>query len=90
VPYHGYFYKVLTAQGPDAPGGALNYIVGGKMMGGFGMVAWPARYGVSGIMTFIVNHEGVVYEKNLGAKTAAVASTMTRFDPDKGWRKVEP
>ena len=66
-PYHGYFYKVLTAQGPNAPGGAIDYIVNGRMIGGFGLVAWPARYGDSGVMTFMVNHDGVVYQKNLGA-----------------------
>ena len=71
VPYHGYYYKLLTGQGKDAPGGAYDYLVRGKMMGGFGVVAYPAQYGSSGIMTFIVNHDGVVYQKDLGPKTAS-------------------
>jgi hypothetical protein len=87
-PYHGYFYKILKAQGKNAPGGAYSYVVKGKMMGGFALVAYPASYGTSGIMTFIVNHDGVVYEKDLG-KTATVAQAMTSFDPDQSWRKIE-
>jgi hypothetical protein len=89
IPYHGYYYKILTGQGKDAPGGAYDYLVRGKMMGGFGMVAYPAQYGSSGIMTFIVNHDGVVYQKDLGPKTASVAQAMTRFDPDKTWTAVK-
>jgi Protein of unknown function (DUF2950) len=89
VPYHGYYYKLLTGQGKDAPGGAYDYLVRGKMMGGFGVVAYPAQYGSSGIMTFIVNHDGVVYQKDLGAKTASVAQSMTRFNPDKTWTAVK-
>jgi hypothetical protein len=89
VAYHGYYYKLLTGQGKDAPGGAYDYLVRGKMMGGFGMVAYPAQYGSSGIMTFIVNHDGVVYQKDLGAKTASVAQSMTRFNPDKTWTPVK-
>jgi hypothetical protein len=85
-PYHGYYFRVLTAQGPDAPGGAFGYVVNGKMIGGFALVAWPAEYGVSGIRTLIINHEGVVYEKDLGAGTAAAARRMTRFNPDKSWQ----
>jgi hypothetical protein len=69
-PYHGYYFRVLKSQGPDAAGGALDYVVNGKMIGGFALVAWPAEYGVSGIGTFIINHDGVVYEKDLGAATA--------------------
>jgi hypothetical protein len=88
VPYHGYYYKILTGQGKDAPGGAYDYIVRGKMMGGFGMVAYPAQYGSSGITTFIVNHDGVVYQKDLGPKTAEIARSMTRFNPDKTWKKL--
>lgn len=90
VPYHGYYYKLLTGQGKDAPGGAYDYLVKGKMMGGFGVVAYPAQYGSSGIMTFIVNHDGVVYQKDLGAKTASVAQSMTKFNPDKTWTPVKP
>jgi Protein of unknown function (DUF2950) len=89
-PYHGYLYRILTAQGSDAPGGAYDYIVGGRMIGGFALVAYPARWGASGVMTLIVNHDGVVYEKNLGATTAATASRMTRFDPDSTWSKTQP
>jgi hypothetical protein len=90
VPYHGYYYKMLTGQGPDAPGGAYDYMVRGKMIGGFALVAYPARYGSSGIMTFIVNHDGVVYEKDLGPKTATTAQSMTRFNPDKTWKPLAP
>jgi hypothetical protein len=89
IPYHGYYYKLLTGQGKDAEGGAYDYLVRGKMMGGFGMVAYPAQYGSSGIMTFIVNHDGVVYQKDLGPKTASVAQSMTRFNPDKTWTPVK-
>jgi len=88
VPYHGYYYKILTWQGKDAPDGAYDYLVRGKMMGGFAMVAYPAQYGSSGIMTFIVNHDGVVYQKDLGPKTAQIATSMARFNPDKTWKKV--
>ncbi len=90
TPYHGYYFKVLTSQGPNAPGGAVDYVVNGRMIGGFGLVAWPARYGDSGVMTFIVNHDGVVYQKDLGPQTAEVAPTITRFDPDPGWQKAQP
>ena len=88
-PYHGYHYRILTAQGRDAPGGAYGYVVRGKMIGGFALVAYPARWGVSGVMTFIVSHDGVVYQKNLGGRTAAVASKMTRFNPDATWSKAQ-
>jgi hypothetical protein len=90
TPYHGYFFKVLTGQGPNAPGGAADYIVKGRMIGGFGLVAWPARFDDSGIMTFIVNHDGVVYQKDLGPQTAKIAPTISRFDPDQSWQKTEP
>jgi len=89
VPYHGYFFKILKAQGSNAPGGAYDYIVNGSMIGGFGMVAYPARYGASGVMTFVVNHDGIVYEKNLGKDTAKIAQTIKLFDPDKTWKKVK-
>jgi len=89
VPYHGYFYKILKSQGKNATGGAYDYVVKGKMIGGFALVAYPAEYGASGIMTFIVNHDGVVYQKDLGKDTARIASTMTKYDPDKTWKKVE-
>jgi hypothetical protein len=86
-PYHGYFYKVLTSQGPDARGGAQDYIIKGLMIAGFALIAWPAEYGVSGIKTFVVNHDGVVYEKDLGPTTGRVAPTITRYNPDKTWQE---
>ncbi len=88
-PYHGYYYKILTAQGKDAPGGAYDYIVNGKMIGGFALVAWPARWGASGVMTFVCNHDGVVFEKNLGKDTAAEAAKMTVYNPDTTWTKSQ-
>jgi hypothetical protein len=88
-PYHGYYYRILKAQGPAAEGGAVNYVVKGEMIGGFALVAWPAEYGVSGVKTFIVNHRGIVYEKDLGATTAVLARQMTVFNPDKGWHTVD-
>jgi hypothetical protein len=88
IPYHGYYYKVLTRQGPNAPGGALDYVVRGKMIGGFALVAYPAQYGNSGVMTFLVNHQGTIYEKDLGPQTAAVAGGMTAFNPDSTWQRV--
>jgi len=84
--YQGYYFRLLKSQGPDSPGGAFDYVLNGKMIGGFALVAWPAEYGVSGILTFIINHDGVVFEKDLGALTAAQARRMTRFNPDKSWR----
>lgn len=88
-PYHGYLYKILSEQGPHAPGGAYNYMVNGHMIGGFAVVAEPAEYGNSGIVTFIVNQSGVVYQKDLGDDTAKVAASITRFDPGPGWTKVQ-
>ena len=88
-PYWGYYYKILKAQGENAPGGAYDYVIKGKMIGGFALVAYPAEYGASGIMTFIVNHDGVVYQKDLGKETGKIASAMTKFDPDETWKKVE-
>ncbi|WP_286530849.1 DUF2950 domain-containing protein [Variovorax sp. J31P179] len=87
--YHGYHFKILKAQGPNAPGGAYDYVIGNRMRGGFALVAWPVKYGETGVMSFMVNHDGVLYEKNLGAGTDAAARAMTRFDPDAGWRKVD-
>jgi hypothetical protein len=86
--YHGYHYRILTAQGQFAQGGAYDYRVKGRMIGGFALVAYPARWGVSGVMTFMCNHDGVVYEKNLGNETTGTARAMTRFDPDPTWTKV--
>jgi len=88
-PFHGYYFRILTAQGPAAPGGAQSYVVNGNMTGGFALVAWPAEYGNSGIMTFIVNHDGIVYEKDSGEDTAAIASQMKDYNPDDTWRKAE-
>ena len=88
IPYHGYYYKVLTRQGPSASGGALDYVVRGKMIGGFALVAYPAQYGNSGVMTFLVNHQGIVYEKDLGPQTASIAAGMTAFNPDSTWQRV--
>jgi hypothetical protein len=87
-PYHGYYFKILTRQGPNAPGGAIDYVVKGKMMGGFALVAYPAEYQNSGVMTFLVNHQGVVYEKDLGPNTAGIASGMTAYNPDGTWQRV--
>jgi hypothetical protein len=87
-PYHGYYYKILTAQGADNPGGAYSYIVRGKMIGGFALVAYPARWGASGVMTFMCNHRGVVYEKNIGKDTVAIAERITRYNPDASWKKA--
>ncbi len=89
APYHGYLYRLLFAQGPDAPGGAYDFVVRGHMIGGFALVAIPAQYGVSGVMTFIVSHDGVVYEKDLGVNTAQAAGAIKAFSPDRTWRKVE-
>lgn len=88
-PYHGYNYRILTAQGKDAPGGAYSYFVKGKMIGGFAVVAYPAEYGNSGIMTFIVNYDGKVFQKNLGPNTAAAAKSMKEYNPDKTWTEVK-
>lgn len=87
--YHGYRYRILSAQGKDAPGGAYDYLVGDKLLGGFAVVAWPAAYRASGVMTFVVNHDGVVYEKDLGPQTASIAGGMTRYNPDPTWRKAQ-
>jgi len=87
--YRGYHYKILTKQGKSAPGGAFDYMVGNKLLGGFAVVAWPATYRVSGVTTFLVNYDGTVYEKDLGPQTASIASAMTVFNPDKTWRKAE-
>jgi hypothetical protein len=89
MPYHGYYYRMLTAQGKDAQGGARNFVVKGRMLGGFAVVAYPATYGNSGIMTFITNQDGKVYEKDLGDGTAATAQAMKAFNPDTSWKEVK-
>jgi hypothetical protein len=87
IPYHGYYYRILKSQGPDAPGGAYDYVAQGRMIGGHALIAWPASYGNSGVMTFLVNHDGAVYEKDLGPDTAATAQKIVRFNPDKNWKR---
>ena len=89
APYHGYFYRILLAQGPDAHGGAYDFVVRGHMIGGFALVAYPASYGASGIMTFIVNQDGVVYQKDLGPKTAQAANAMKTYNPDRTWAEAD-
>lgn len=85
APYHGYYFKVLTAQGASAPGGARSWIVGDAMTGGFALVAWPAEYGLTGVMTFLVGPDGVIRQKDLGTDTATLAEAVTTFDPDPSW-----
>ena len=87
-PFHGYRFKVLTAQGASAPGGAYDYIINGNMVAGFALVAYPAHWGESGVMTFIVNQWGKVYERNLGQDSADIGAAMTEFDPDSDWTAV--
>ena len=85
VPFHGYYFQELLKQGADAKGGAKDYVVNGKMTGGFAYVAYPAEYGVSGVMTFLINQGRVVYQKDRGKTTADAAAAMTEFKPDKSW-----
>ena len=89
-PYRGYHFKILTRQGKNAPGGAYNYVINGRMIAGFAMVAYPAEYGESGVMTFIVSHNGKVYQKDLGKESAAIGAKMLTFDPGAGWMQVAP
>jgi len=89
IPYYGYYFKILKAQGPKAPGGAYNYVINGHMVAGYALVAWPAEYNVSGVMTFIVNQNGTVYQKDLGPKTAAIAKAMTLYNPDRTWKRAQ-
>jgi len=88
-PFHGYYYHILTAQGANAPGGAKSYLTDGKLTGGFAFIAYPAEYRNSGVMTFVVDQSGVVYQKDLGPKTADIASQMTAYNPDKTWVTAE-
>lgn len=89
IPYHGYYFRILKAQGPDAPGGAKTYVRSARMTGGFALIAWPAGYGASGITTFQVNQDGIVFQKDLGPNTAEAVAKITRFDPDLTWARVE-
>jgi hypothetical protein len=89
APYHGYFYRILTKQGQAAPGGAREYMVRGEMIAGFAVIAYPAEYGVSGIMTFMASHDGAMYETDLGKQTAAKVSTITEFNPDERWSRAD-
>ncbi len=88
-PYYGYYYRILKAQGPNAPGGAMDYVIRDHMIGGFALIAYPASYGSSGIMSFIVSYEGDVYQKDLGPKTTEIAQKITAYDPDSSWTKVD-
>jgi len=87
VAYYGYHYRILKGQGPDARGGAYDYVAQGRMIGGFALVAWPATYGNSGVMTFVVNHDGVVFEKDLGPDTASAVQKILKFNPDQSWKR---
>ncbi|WP_374088951.1 DUF2950 domain-containing protein [Methylomicrobium lacus] len=89
TPFHGYLYKILTRQGSNVPGGKYDYIINGNMIAGFALVAFPAVYGSSGIMTFVVNHRGKIYQKNLGPKTTELVAAMKAFDPDASWEAVD-
>ena len=88
-PYHGYYFRVLREQGSNAPGGPHKYVAGKFMIGGFGLVAWPAEYGVTGVHTFIVNQDDTVFEKDLGPQTSSLAAAMVRYDPDNSWNPVD-
>jgi hypothetical protein len=89
APYHGYHFRVITAQGADAPGGGFSYDINGNMLAGYAMVAWPADYGNSGIMTFLVNSNGIIYQKDLGEKTAEIAPAIKEYNPDGTWSRAE-
>ena len=88
IPYHGYYYKILTSQGKNAPGGEYDYVVNGNMIFGYALIAFPADYGNSGVMTFIINQHDTVFEKDLGKETATLAATIEKYDPDESWKKV--
>jgi hypothetical protein len=88
-PFHGYYFKILKGQGPSARLGQLDYVVGGAMLGGFALIAWPAQYGVTGIQTFMVSYDGVVYQKDLGPDTTSIAPAIDRYDPNETWVRTE-
>lgn len=89
APYHGYYFKILTRQGPAAPGGRYGYIINGNMIAGYALIAYPSKWGSSGVMTFIINQQGRVYQKNLGANTAKIATAIAEYNPDPSWKLVE-
>ena len=89
APFYGYHFRILTAQGKAAPGGAMDYVAGGEMARGFALIAWPAQYDVTGVMTFVVGSDGVVYERDLGRDTVALARRITRYDPGESWSAVD-
>jgi hypothetical protein len=89
VPFHGYYFKILTKQGEHAAGGKYDYVVNGNMVGGFGLVAFPSDWGMSGVMTFIVNQQGKVFQKNLGPDTMKIAQEMQSYDPDETWKPAK-
>jgi hypothetical protein len=88
-PFHGYYFRILKAQGPHAPGGKYNYIINGNMIAGYALIAYPDKWGSSGVMTFIVNQQGRVYQKNLGPNTGKLAPAITQYDPDPNWKLVK-
>ncbi len=90
IPYHGYYFKILTKQGANAPNGKYDYVINGNMIAGFALVGWPADYGTSGIMTFVISQQGVVYQKDLGADTAKLAAAMDEYNPDASWKELKP
>jgi hypothetical protein len=89
TPFHGYVFRMLEKQGPNAPGGAMDYVVDGRMVGGFGVIATPAQWGVTGVQVFLVSHSGQVYQRNLGPNTARIAAGITAYDPGPGWQEVQ-
>ena len=89
TPYHGYYFKILSSQGSSAPGGKYDYVINGNMIAGFALVAFPAKYGSSGVMTFIINHQGKLYQKNSGPKTSEIATALKKYDPDSSWDVVD-
>lgn len=89
MPFHGYYFKILKGQGPAAPGGRYSYVINGNMIGGFAAVAYPANYGVSGVMTFIINQQGRVYQKDLGVNTATITAGLTEYNPDASWKLID-
>jgi len=88
TPFHGYYFKILKGQGPAAALGTLDFVVNGAMIGGFALIAYPSMYQVTGVKTFMVSHDGVVYEKDLGPNSIDIAKSIERFDPDKSWKPV--